>query len=186
MSGISQLQRRLLRLALAVNAHTQGGIAALKGGATVPGYRVQTVDYAGPKDLRPALALWAVGGIAPSAKVAGFFRHDAHSRSVKAGIVRATTRLLHRGLVAYAPLPKWEYGVDAPGWGYVLTVDGMAAAGTEPLDVPHLAEACELFGITHRAAYERPWSASERHTRKRELVALLLTQRLPVGQLSQW
>jgi hypothetical protein len=179
MSGLSQLQRRILRLALAVNAYTQGGTPRVKTGATVPGYRVPTVGYYGPKDLRPPMVLWAIGGLQPSDRVPGFFAHDAHSRSVKAGIVRAMTRLMSRGLIVYAPTRSdykaWE---DFPDWGYVLTAEGLAAAGTEPLEVPMMEQACMLFGVTHNAFYgtPMPWAESwigERSRRKIELIELL-------------
>jgi hypothetical protein len=62
-------------------------------------------------------------------------------------------RLEARGLLVLAPLPARyprTYHSDA---GYVLTAEGLAAAGIEPIHLPLLAEACELFGITHRAVY---------------------------------
>ena len=175
MSGVSQMQRGIMRLALTVNVHTQGGTVSAKTGATVPGYRVPTVDYAGPKDLRPPLALWAIGGLQPSRFVSGFFEHTQQTRCIKASITRATTRLLQRGLLVYAPLPRVRPPDPAlPDCGYVLTAEGLRAAGTKPMDLPLLAEACELFGITRQACYEPPchagpqfvgWGSHEQHKR---------------------
>lgn len=179
MSGLSQLQRGILRLALAVNQYTQHGTASVKTGATVPGYRVPTVDYAGPKDLRLPLLLWGVGGLVPHrANDQGFFTHSARTRSIKAGIVRATTRLLARGLLVYAPLPLRYPRKDLPDWGYVLTAEGLAAAGCEPPEVPGLAQACEVFGITRRAEYARVYHADE----GRRWHAIDFLQRLPLPE----
>jgi hypothetical protein len=170
--GISQQQRDILRLALAVNIFTQGGAARVKGGAPADGYRVPTIDYEGPKDLRPPLALWVFSGARLSGYVAGFFEHDRASLTAKASITRAIRRLTERKLLVIAPLPRHRNSDDKrPDWGYCLTIEGLAQAG-EPLDVPMLSEACELFGITVRTDYDwasRRWGGE----RKRELMALL-------------
>lgn len=175
MSGLSKLQRGILRLALTVNMHTQGGVARVKTGAVVPGYRVPTVDFAGPKDLRPPLVMWAVVGAELSGNThTSYFTHDAASLSRKASTTRAITRLCERGLLVLAPLPDHVPYGDRPKWGYVLTAEGLAAAGTEPMDIPMLAEACELFGITPLQIAARPrreWS--DVHKRRWELIESL-------------
>ena len=186
MSGLSQGQRRILRLALTVNMHTQGGVARVKGGTPVDGYRVPTVNYGGPCDMLSPLALWALGGAVPCASIAGYFNHTAATRCAKASLTRATTRLCQRGLLVYAPLRPFMPG-------YVLTAVGLLAAGTEPLQLPHLEAACELFGITsngypdnaryvwreeirRKADPDDPaYKWNERRLRKRALVAELLT-----------
>jgi len=175
VSGLSQLQRGILRLALTVNMHTQGGVARVKAGATVPGYRVPTVDYAGPKDLRPPLAMWALAGATLTGDIHNaHFRHDAASLSRKASITRATTRLLQRGLLVLAPNPDHVLYGDRPKWGYVLTAEGMAAAGTEPMDLPLLAEACELFGITPlQIVKQSRWEHCDMHQRQTVLITIL-------------
>jgi hypothetical protein len=184
MSGLSQLQRRILRLALAVNAHTQGGTPRVKTGGPVPGYRVPTVDYSGPKDLRLPLVLWAVGGLQASDRVAGFFEHTPQTLSIKAGIVRAMTRLEARRLIVLAPLPHSQrHDSDAPSWGYTLTAEGLAAAGAEPLPVPAIAEACELFGITHQANYSNPASGWHSTARKADLIDALKRATVTEGQI---
>lgn len=134
-SGLSQLQRRILQLALTVNMHTQGGVARVKAGL--------------PVDLRSPLALWVLGNAVLAKSAHGFFTHSAATRSAKASITRATTRLIERGLLTIVSAPGYF-----PESGYVLTAQGLCAAGAEPMRIPQLVQACELFGITHKPNYD--------------------------------
>ena len=153
--------------------HTQGGTARVKAGTPVDGYTVPTVDYAGPKDLRPPLLLWILSDARLIAGWINFFQHTRASRSAKASVTRAVTRLCERRLIVLAPLPKQSYTDRKLAWGYVLTAEGLKAAGDTPLDVPMLAEALELFGVTH-ATHDGWYPIGDaRYERKPQLVAAL-------------
>lgn len=140
--GLSPLQKDILGLAYAVNVHTQG-IPSVKSGKPLDGYRIPTVDYAGPKDLKTSLIVYAVKRIAPSPYVNnGFFHGTPKHKSAKASVSRAINRLMDRRLIIYAPKNN-----NDSMWGYVLTADGFDVAKDVECNPPGLADAIELFGI---------------------------------------
>ena len=142
--GISQQQKQILGLAYTVNKFTQGGVASVKGGDTVPNYRIPTVDYAGYKDLKKGLAIYALTNILPRPDVpGGIFRGTKEYKSAKASITRATTRLMERGLLILAP----NENSATHRWGYVLTQEGFDIGKDNEVSVIELEAALCLFSI---------------------------------------
>lgn len=141
--GLSPLQRDILGLAYTVNAYTQGGTPAVKTGDLDDRWKLPTIQYEGPPDIKPSLAIYAVKRIPPSTTaVAGFFHGTKEYKSAKAAVTRAITRLIGRGLMVHIPDTGQLYR-----WGYVLTADGFDIAKCIEFSPPALADAVELFGI---------------------------------------
>jgi hypothetical protein len=176
MSGLSTMQRQVLRLAMTINAATQNGMHGLKTGAALPGYHnarsqrpVPTIDYHGPVDLNASILLWALTDADLSGDVHNcHFTHTTDSLCAKAALIRSTTRLHQRGALVYTP--NWPREHGDPREGYVLTAEGMRLAEPDPLIVPALSVAMELLGVTrlHHGGDEKDWRACDR--REQELL----------------
>lgn len=111
--GLSRLQRQILGVAYAVNRHTQGGVAKVKCGATVPGYRVPTCDYQGLLDFRSPLAVYAIYHFAPDNGNSDYnFRRTKATEAAIAAVSRAVTRLCNRELLIY-PSCQMAQGLTA-------------------------------------------------------------------------
>jgi hypothetical protein len=157
--GLSPLQRDILGLAYAVNKHTRI-TPSVKSGRPVDNYRIPTVDYPGPKDLKTSLAIYAIKRIPPSLNTLhGFFKGTPKCKSAKASVSRAIKRLMERNLLIHAP-----QHTNINRWGYVLTDDGFEIAKDIKFNGPGLADAIELFGMQAGEAFTAYCKGDERRT----------------------
>jgi hypothetical protein len=126
--GLSQQQKNILAVALHVNKRTNGGSVALKTGKQLDGYRVPTVNYAGVKDLH-----WGIAANVIHRLGFGCGGTTSQAKSIKASTIRAISKLLYGGFLAYAPHNKYcRHSVYGQ---YTLTQLGVDyALGCEPVE----------------------------------------------------
>lgn len=140
--GLSQQQRLILGLAVAMSRHHYGSPKAHIP-QTDPGWRIPVAFTANLPDVTTALATHIVHGVTiehykhsvAKTYTNGVFALTPETKSAKNSASRAITILMKRGLLVYRPHRRGESLQDFE-WGYLLTPTGLESGRQHEINLP--------------------------------------------------